>query len=101
MHLIQSLKNEFCFDLPMFSKYPATSINNYFFKMTLHDIVQCLIYLDIDTYVNKLFKMKVMFVPSIKKTLDQYLGFKYILLWFKYKVKALIYFTIHDVIPRE
>ena len=35
MHLIQSLKNEFCFDLPMFSKYPATSINSYFFKMTL------------------------------------------------------------------
>ena len=23
MHLIQSLKNEFCFDLPLFSKYPA------------------------------------------------------------------------------
>ena len=56
MHLIQSLKNEFCFDLPMFSKYPAhgealgpsgenfeshltspwaTSINSYFYKMTL------------------------------------------------------------------
>ena len=35
MHLIQSLKNEFCFDLPMFSKYPATSINRYFYKMTL------------------------------------------------------------------
>ena len=35
MHLIQSLKNEFCFDLPMFSKYLATSINNYFYKMTL------------------------------------------------------------------
>ena len=30
MHLIQSLKNEFCFDLPSFSKYPATSINSYF-----------------------------------------------------------------------
>ena len=27
MHLIQSLKNKFCFDLAMFSKYPATSIN--------------------------------------------------------------------------
>ena len=26
MHLIQTLKNEFCFDLPMISKYPATSI---------------------------------------------------------------------------
>ena len=35
MHLIQSLKNEFCFDLPLFSKYPATSINSYFNKMTL------------------------------------------------------------------
>jgi len=35
MHLIQSLKNEFCFDLPWFSKYPATSINNYFYKITL------------------------------------------------------------------
>ena len=35
MHLIQSLKNEFCFDLPMFSKYLATSINSYFYKMTL------------------------------------------------------------------
>ena len=35
MHLIKSLKNEFCFDLPMFSKYPATSINSYFYKMTL------------------------------------------------------------------
>ena len=35
MHLIQSLKNEFCFDLPMFSKYPATSLNNNFYKMTL------------------------------------------------------------------
>ena len=35
MHLIHSLKNEFCFDLPMFSKYPATSINSYFYKMTL------------------------------------------------------------------
>ena len=35
MHLIQSLKNEFCFDLPMFSKYPATSINSYFYKVTL------------------------------------------------------------------
>ena len=29
MDLIQSLKNEFCFDLPMFSKYLATSINSY------------------------------------------------------------------------
>ena len=36
MHLIQSLKNEFSFDLPMFSKYPATSINSYFYKMTLY-----------------------------------------------------------------
>ena len=35
MHLIQSLKNEICFDLPLFSKYPATSINRYFYKMTL------------------------------------------------------------------
>ena len=35
MHLIQSLKNEFCFDLPMFSKYLASSINSYFYKMTL------------------------------------------------------------------
>ena len=35
MHLFQSLKNEFCFDLPLFSKYPATSINSYFYKMTL------------------------------------------------------------------
>ena len=35
MHLIQYLKNEFCFDLPMFSKYPATSINSYFYKTTL------------------------------------------------------------------
>ena len=26
MHLTQSLKNEFCFDLPMFAKYLATSI---------------------------------------------------------------------------
>ena len=43
MHLIQSLKNEFCFDLPMFSKYPATSINSYFYKMTLElDAVQTL-----------------------------------------------------------
>ena len=37
MHLIQSLKNEFCFDLPMFSKYLATSINSYFYKKTLHN----------------------------------------------------------------
>ena len=29
-------KNEFCFDLPMFSKYPATSISSYFYKMTLN-----------------------------------------------------------------
>ena len=36
MHLVQSLKSEFCFDLPLFSKYPATSINTYFYKMTLH-----------------------------------------------------------------
>ena len=35
MHLIESLKTEFCFDLFMFSKYPATSINCYFYKMTL------------------------------------------------------------------
>ena len=35
MHLIQSLKNEFSFDFPIFSKYPATSINSYFYKMTL------------------------------------------------------------------
>ena len=34
MHFIQSIKNEFCFDLPLFSKYPATSINSYFYKMT-------------------------------------------------------------------
>ena len=27
-----SLKNEFCFDMPMFSKYPATSLNSYFYK---------------------------------------------------------------------
>ena len=40
MHLIQSLKNEFGFDLPMFSKYPVTSINSYFHKMTLH-IIMC------------------------------------------------------------
>ena len=39
MHLIQSLKNEFCFDLPMFSKYLATSINSYFYKMTLNTIL--------------------------------------------------------------
>ena len=39
MHLIQSLKNEFCFDLTMFSKYPATSINSYFYKMTLSILV--------------------------------------------------------------
>ena len=39
MHLIQSLKNEFSFDLPMFSKYPATSINSYFYKMTLIKIL--------------------------------------------------------------
>ena len=35
MHLIQSLKNEFCFDLPLFSKYLPTSINSYFYKITL------------------------------------------------------------------
>ena len=35
MHLIQSLENEFCFDLPIVSEYPATSINSYFYKMTL------------------------------------------------------------------
>ena len=35
MHLIQSLKNKFWFDLPLFSKYPATSKNSYFYKMTL------------------------------------------------------------------
>ena len=36
MHLIQSLKNEFRFDLPLFLMYPATSINSYFYKITLH-----------------------------------------------------------------
>ena len=36
MHVIQSLNNKFWFDLPLFSKYPATSINSYFYKMTLH-----------------------------------------------------------------
>ena len=35
MYLIQSLNNEFSFDLPLFSKYLATSINSYFYKMTL------------------------------------------------------------------
>ena len=35
MHLIQSFKNETYFDLPLFSKYPTTSINSYFHKMTL------------------------------------------------------------------
>ena len=40
MHLIQSLKNEFCFNLPMFSKYPATSINSYFYKMTIQTILR-------------------------------------------------------------
>ena len=39
MHLIQSLENEFCFDLPLFSKYLATSINRYFYKMTLLDLI--------------------------------------------------------------
>ena len=39
MHLIQSLKNEFSFDLPKFSKYPATSINSYFYKMTYHNFL--------------------------------------------------------------
>ena len=34
MHLLQSLKNEYCFDLPLFSKYPTTSIKSYFYKMT-------------------------------------------------------------------
>ena len=29
-------KNELCFDLPLFSKYTATSLNSYFYKMTLH-----------------------------------------------------------------
>ena len=43
MHMIQSLKNEFCFDLPMFSKYPATSKNSYFYKMTLFQLEVCLI----------------------------------------------------------
>ena len=38
MQLIQSLKNEFWFDLPMFSKYRATTINSYFYKMTLVNI---------------------------------------------------------------
>ena len=35
MHLIQSLENEFYFDLPMFSKYPAISIKSYFYKIVL------------------------------------------------------------------
>ena len=35
MRLIQSLKNDFSFHLPLFSKYPATSINRYFYKMNL------------------------------------------------------------------
>ena len=46
MHLIQSLKNEFCFDLPMFTKYPATSINSYFYKMTLCLEIQMINYHD-------------------------------------------------------
>ena len=33
MHLIQSLKIEYCFD--MFSKYQAISTNSYFYKLTL------------------------------------------------------------------
>ena len=48
MHLIQSLKNEFCFDLPMFSKYPATSINSYFYKMTLGHLYDNLRLLDLN-----------------------------------------------------
>ena len=35
MYLIQSLDNEFSFELPLFSKYPAISINCNFYKMTL------------------------------------------------------------------
>ena len=35
MHFIQSLINEFCLDLPLFSTYLATSINSYFYKITL------------------------------------------------------------------
>ena len=34
MYLLQSLNNEVSFDLA-FLKYPATSINSYFYKMTL------------------------------------------------------------------
>ena len=35
--LNQFLKNNFCFSLPtMFAKYPATSINNYFYKRARH-----------------------------------------------------------------
>ena len=36
MNLIQPLKTDFFINLPLFSKYPATSINSYFYKMTLH-----------------------------------------------------------------
>ena len=38
MHLIQFLEFEFGFDLHLFSKYLATSINSYFYKMTLHSM---------------------------------------------------------------
>ena len=38
MHFIQYLKNEFCFDLPLLSKYLATSINSYFYKITLCEL---------------------------------------------------------------
>ena len=41
MHLIQSLENDFCFDLPLLSKYPATSIKSYFYKMTLFVFMSC------------------------------------------------------------
>ena len=41
MHFIfdSLFKNEFCFDLPLFAKYPATSINSYFYNMTLVVVV--------------------------------------------------------------
>ena len=75
MHLIQSLKNEFCFDLPIFSKYPATSINSYFYKMTLDRLLIGLTAQQKGTtaqwYTNKtsLFKTKsnnIRFVFSLK-----------------------------------
>ena len=48
MHLIQSLKNECCFALHLFSKYPATSINSYFYKMSLHAVLQFMAYIWVD-----------------------------------------------------